>query len=111
MNSIFALSAIGVFYAYEFRWEQKIGSLFLLLAIVPITIVANFIRVLTLVLIAYYGGVDLLEGVLHDLTGIGLFIVAVIFLFLFDTVLGLCGSLLGLLRRREPNSTAVVRET
>ena len=23
MNSIFALSAIGVFYAYAFRWEEK----------------------------------------------------------------------------------------
>ena len=93
MNSIFALSAIGVFYAYAFRWNQKIRSVFLLLAIVPITIVANFVRVLTLVLIAYYGGVDLLEGVLHDLTGIGLFVVAVVLLFLFDAFLGLCASL------------------
>ena len=30
MNSIFALSAIGVFYAYAFRWQEKIRSLFLL---------------------------------------------------------------------------------
>jgi len=111
MNSIFALSAIGVFYAYAFRWDQKIRSLFLLIAIVPITIVANFIRVLTLVLIAYYGGVDLLEGTLHDLTGIGLFIIAVILLFLFDAFLGLCGSLLGRLRRRPPNSGSVVQGT
>ncbi len=111
MNSIFALSAIGLFYAYAFRWDQKIRSLFLLIAIVPITIVANFIRVLTLVLIAYYGGVDLLEGTLHDLTGIGLFIIAVILLFLFDAFLGLCGSLLGQLRRRPPNSGSVVQET
>ena len=29
MNSIFALSAIGVFYAYAFRWDQKIRSLIL----------------------------------------------------------------------------------
>ena len=99
MNSIFALSAIGVFYAYAFRWNQKIRSLLLLLAIVPITIVANFIRVLTLVLIAYYGGVDLLEGIVHDLTGIGLFVVAVILLFLFDEFLGMCGSLLASARR------------
>ena len=67
MNSIFALSAIGVFYAYAFRWDEKLRSLLLLAAIVPITIVANFIRVVALVLIAYYGGVDLLEGTLHDL--------------------------------------------
>src|SRR5260370_32751357 len=75
MNSIFALSAIGVFYAYAFRWEEKIRSLLLLAAIVPITIVANFIRVFSLVLLAYYGGIDAVERFLHDLTAIGLFFV------------------------------------
>jgi exosortase B len=104
MNSIFALSAIGVFYAYAFRWHEKIRSVLLLAAIVPITIAANFIRVITLVLIAYYGGVDLLEGTLHDLTGIGLFIVAVILLFVFDTILGLLAALMHLLLRRQPRS-------
>lgn len=95
MNSIFALSAIGVFYAYAFRWHEKLRSILLLAAIVPITILANFIRVLTLVLIAYYGGIDLLEGPLHDLTGIGLFVVAVALLFLFDGFLGLVFRLVG----------------
>ena len=109
MNSIFALSAIGVFYAYAFRWGEKIRSLILLSSIVPITIAANFIRVITLVLIAYYGGPDLLEGVVHDLTGIGLFVVAVILLFLLDACLGLCGSMLGRLRRRSPPET-IARE-
>jgi exosortase B len=95
MNSIFALSAIGVFYAYAFRWEDKLRSFFLLAAIIPITILANFVRVITLVLIAYYGGADLLDGIVHDLTGIGLFVVAVILLFLFDGLLGLAGRLFG----------------
>jgi exosortase B len=90
MNSIFALSAIGVFYAYAFRWESKVRSILLLAAIIPITIIANFIRVITLVLISYYGGVELIEGAVHDLTGIGLFVVAVALLFLFDAFLGLC---------------------
>jgi exosortase B len=101
MNSIFALSAIGVFYAYAFRWEEKIRSVLLLASIVPITIAANFIRVIALVLIAYYGGPDMLEGVVHDLTGIGLFVVAVLLLFLLDAFLGLCGSMLAQLRRRS----------
>jgi exosortase B len=98
MNSIFALSAIGVFYAYAFRWEEKLRGLLLLVAIIPITIVANFIRVLTLVLMAYYGGPDLIEGTVHDLTGIGLFVVAVILLFVFDGILGLCA---GIFDRRQ----------
>jgi exosortase B len=108
MNSIFALSAIGVFYAYAFRWENKLRSILLLAAIIPITIAANFIRVVALVLIAYYGGVDLLEGALHDLTGIGLFVVAVVLLFLFDGFLGLCASLFRSARTsgRRPENAA-----
>jgi exosortase B len=93
MNSIFALSAIGVFYAYAFRSDTKIRALLLLAAIVPITIVANFIRVFSLVLFAYYGGIDAVEGTLHDLTGIGLFVIAVVLMFLFDGFLGLLAPL------------------
>lgn len=98
MNSIFALSAIGVFYAYAFRWQEKLRSVLLLLAIIPVTILANFLRVFTLVLIAYYGGPDLLEGIVHDMTGIGLFVIAVVLLFLFDGFLGVCFALF----RRAP---------
>ena len=45
MNSIFALSAIGVFYVYAFRWHEKIRGLILISLIVPITIFVNFLRV------------------------------------------------------------------
>lgn len=100
MNSIFALSAIGVFYAYAFRWQEKLRSLLLLAAIIPITILANLVRVFALVLIAYYGGPDLVDGIVHDLTGISLFVVAVLLLFLFDGFLGLVGSILFRSRRR-----------
>jgi exosortase B len=93
MNSIFALTAIGVFYVYVFRWQARIRGLLLLAAIIPITILANFIRVVALVLIAYYGGIGALEGILHDLTGIGLFVVAVALLLLFDGLLGLLAPL------------------
>ena len=31
---------------------------------------------------------------MHDLTGIGLFVVAVVLLFLFDGILGLCAEML-----------------
>jgi exosortase B len=89
MNSIFALSAIGIFYVYAFRWTSKLRSIILLAAVIPITIMANFLRVLTLVLIAYYGGIELVDGVFHDLTGIALFVFALTLLFMFDGLLGL----------------------
>jgi exosortase B len=93
MNSIFALSAIGMFYIYAFRWKAKLRSVILLAAVIPITIFANFLRVLMLVLIAYYGGIELVDGVLHDLTGIALFVCAIALLFLFDGLLGLVSAI------------------
>jgi exosortase B len=101
MNSIFALSAIGVFYVYAFRLDSKLRGLLLLAAIVPITILANFIRVISLVLIAYYGGIDQVEGILHDVTGIALFIVAIVLMFLFDGLLSLGATFLKRVRRQR----------
>jgi exosortase B len=87
MNSIFALSAIGVFYIHEFVGDSLIRKLVLILSIVPITIVANVFRVVTLVLGAYYLGVDTIEGLFHDLTGISLFVFALLLFFVLDRVL------------------------
>jgi exosortase B len=93
MNSIFALSAIGMFYVYAFRWTSKLRSLALLAAVIPITIMANFLRVLALVLIAYYGGIELVDGLFHDLTGIALFVFALVLVFIFDGLLGLVSAI------------------
>jgi exosortase B len=106
MNSIFALSAIGVFYVYAFRWHEKIRSLILLALIIPITITANFLRVVALVLIAYYGGVEKIEGIVHDLTGIALFVVAVGLMFICDGLISVVGDLIGRMRRSRATSTA-----
>jgi exosortase len=90
MNSIFALSAIGVFYIHEFALNSGPRSILLMMSIIPITILANFARVMALVLIAYYTGVDSIEGVFHDLTGFALFVVALAMFFLLDaTCLGI----------------------
>lgn len=98
LNSIFVLSALGVFYVYAFRWDEKIRAFALLLLIIPITVFANFMRVTSLVLIAYYGGVDRMEGPLHDLTGVLLFVVAVVLMFLSDAGLSV---LLRIFRRKR----------
>ena len=87
MNSIFALSAIGIFYVYEFVPKGWIRKVVLILSIIPITVMANLFRVLALVLGSYYLGVDNIEGLFHDLTGIALFVFALVLFFLFDSVL------------------------
>jgi len=87
INSIFALSAIGIFYVHEFVRRHPARRLILILSIVPITILANVFRVITLVLGAYYLGVDTIEGLFHDLTGIALFVFALVLFFFLDQVL------------------------
>ena len=87
MNSIFALSAIGIFYIHEFVRNNWFRAAILILSIIPITILANFFRVLTLVLASYYFGVDAVEGLFHDLTGIALFVFALVLFFLLDGLL------------------------
>ncbi|MDU1807468.1 MAG: archaeosortase/exosortase family protein [Bradyrhizobium sp.] len=74
---------------------EKIRAIALLLLIIPITVFANFLRVTSLVLIAYYGGVDRMEGPLHDLTGVALFVVAVVLMFLADGAISLLMKLFG----------------
>jgi len=102
MNSIFALSAIGIFYVYAVSTGSRIHNVILLLAILPITIAANFVRVLLLVLLAYYGGVDLVEGIFHEVTGVALFMIALVLLFLLDVGLSACSSLIRKLRSHSP---------
>lgn len=62
INSIFALSAIGFFYVHEFVRGSWVRGAILIASIVPISVLANFFRVLALVLGAYYLGVDRIDG-------------------------------------------------
>lgn len=93
MNSIFALSAIGVFYVHEFVRESGLRAAALIASIVPITVLANFFRVVALVLGAYYMGVDEIEGLFHDMTGVALFTFALALFFVLDGVLIMVGAL------------------
>ena len=100
MNSIFALSAIGIFYIHEFVRKNMVRKVILILSIIPITIFANFFRVLTLVLGAYYMGIDQIEGMFHDLTGIALFVFALLLFFVLDSAILGVGYLVRTARHR-----------
>ena len=65
LNQLVALAAIGVLYVHLAAYRKWWMTLLLLAAIVPVAIVANLARVLTLVLATYFGGDDL-GSQLHD---------------------------------------------
>ena len=71
--------------------DNPVRKIILILSTVPITILANCFRVLALVLGAYYFGVDRIEGLFHDVTGIALFVFALMLFFLLDRVLVVVG--------------------
>lgn len=84
LNSIISLSAICLLYAYLRRRSNAAYLFVLMLAILPVAVFANFIRVLTLILITYYGGEAAAQGFLHDFAGLLMFSVALFTIFAFD---------------------------
>jgi len=86
LNSIIALSGIGLIYTYLFPHSSRWFSAILLISAVPIAVLANIIRVMTLVLVTYYLGND--AGMtFHDNAGYAEIGVAFGSFFLLDGVL------------------------
>jgi exosortase len=84
LNSIISLSAIGLFYIYVRHNANWRYALLLMVAIVPVAILANFVRVLLLILITYYAGDAYAQGFLHGFAGMVMFAVALLGIFGID---------------------------
>lgn len=68
LNSMVALSGIGLLYVYLVGSDDKITLTILLLSILPVAFVANIVRVLILVLVTYHFG-DAAGQRFHDSAG------------------------------------------
>lgn len=86
LNSIISLSAIGSFYIYLRHNANWRYALLLVLATVPVAVLANFIRVLMLILITFYFGDAAAQGFLHEFAGITMFAVALLSIFGVDAL-------------------------
>lgn len=89
INSLFSLLALGLIYLYLQGYASRWRNILIMLAIVPVAIIANIVRVMILVLVTYYLGDEAGQGYLHGLAGILLFIMALSLLFAWDKLLGL----------------------
>ncbi len=78
MRSIFSLFALGLIYLHVVHRPSWLHNLILLLAIVPLALLANFARVVTLMLLVYYYGEAVAQGFMHGFSGLILFAVAVL---------------------------------
>lgn len=88
LNSILALMAMGALYLYLAGHPGLKRNLPLLLAVVPIAVLANVVRVVTLILVTYYFGDAAGQGFVHEFAGLLLFSIAMALFFLLDSLLG-----------------------
>lgn len=88
LNSIISLGAICLFYVYLRHRNNVTAFLLVSLAVIPVAIFSNFVRVLVLILITYYLGEAAAQGFLHDFAGLLMFSVALFTIFALDSVFG-----------------------
>ncbi|MGB3739324.1 MAG: exosortase V [Pontixanthobacter sp.] len=87
INSIVSLTAISLFYIYMRHQAEWRYAAVLILLIVPIALLANFFRVLILILLTYHLGEAAAQGFLHNFAGIAMFAIALIAIFIIDEIL------------------------
>lgn len=88
LNSMISLTAIGLFYAYARHNANLRYTVLLFFVIIAMAILANFVRVLILILITYYMGDRAAQGFLHDFAGMTMFVTAMGGVLAFDAVAG-----------------------
>lgn len=88
LNSMFSLSALGLFYTYLVQRAGWTHNTILLSSIIPIAFFANVIRVMLLVLITYYFGDEIGQGFAHKASGMALFMVALTSFLVLDSMIG-----------------------
>jgi exosortase len=87
MNSLIGLFAISLLYIYLLRGSSLRYSAILTLFVIPIAIVGNILRIMTLILLTYFFGDQVAQGFAHFAAGIFLFAVDLLLVFLVDSVL------------------------
>lgn len=86
LHSLFSLAALGVLYVHLRPPRHRMHRVLMFAAIVPVALAANFLRTLALVLATYHAG-DAFARTWHDVTGILLFIAALLLLSALDAFL------------------------
>jgi exosortase B len=86
LQTLFTLESLGLLYLNLVRHDSMTRNVILAILIIPISFVANVIRVTLLVLITYYFGDEVGQGFLHGFAGMVLFLSALILIIGFDSL-------------------------
>ena len=85
LHTLFSLEAMGLLYLNVVRHTSLLRNIALAVLIVPISFVANVIRVMVLSLITYHFGDEAGQGFLHGFAGLVLFMTALVFIIATDS--------------------------
>ena len=84
LNSMFTLEALGMLYMQLMKYTSIARNVFLAIMIIPISFVANVVRVMILVLVTYHFGDEAGQGFVHGFAGLVLFMVALTLILATD---------------------------
>lgn len=84
LNSMFTLEALGLLYMNIMNYKSALRNVLMAVMIVPISFVANIVRVCILVLVTYHFGDEAGQGFVHGFAGMVLFVVALTLILAFD---------------------------
>lgn len=87
LNSMFTLEALGFLWMSLRPRSTPARDAALALAILPISFVANVVRVMVLVLVTYHLGDAAGQGLAHDASGIVLFVAAVLMMIVAESII------------------------
>lgn len=88
LNTLMSLMALCCFYIYTARSNDLRGALPVFLMVVPIAVLANFLRVIMLILVTYYANSEIANSIIHQLAGVVMLIVALAALMGVNSAVG-----------------------
>jgi exosortase len=87
MNSIVGLVAVSLLYIYLMRGSNWVYSLILVAFVIPIAVIANIFRIMVVILLTYFFGNEVAQGILHFTAGMLLFATALACVFALDRLI------------------------
>lgn len=87
LQTLLTLESLGLFYMNVVRHTSVFRNVTLAILIIPISLAANIIRVITLTLVTYYFGDEAGQGFMHGFAGMVLLLSALILILGIDNLL------------------------
>jgi exosortase/archaeosortase family protein len=84
---MFTLEALGLLYMHLMRYTNAVRNTFLAILIIPISFIANIVRVMILVLVTYHFGDEAGQGFVHGFAGMVLFMAGLLLMLATDKLL------------------------